>query len=604
MNSIQKIILPKGSTKNIVKNLYFTEVEGRSEVVDSKVEMYEGSRLSFNSYFNSFYESYWLEHTNVDIVTLQIQVKGSGKILVYRDSQTHGCYEIASIDFDHANAKNIKIEINAKGLLPDVGRVFFDVISNEEPRVQSDSQKTHVSSKKNVVLSECGFFINKFTHKKLSVGICTFNRENFLYDNLYRLVEYKKEFSAIEKVFVVNQGNELLNPKLLSLLEKERDFITVISQGNMGGTGGFTRSLYESIKTNQTDFHLMMDDDVIIDPSVIETAYNFACNAKKPIAVGGQMLDLLRPNILHEYGGRVDKNGYIKPQLNGINLAHIPELSRFNEPHSIDFNAWWFCMLPIAEVKQINLPAPIFIRGDDQEYGYRLKEQGTETVGLPGVALWHEPFYVKVGGWQTYYDFRNRMILSSSYDSLKEESANRLFLRITNLLLCHDYQRVYLVLQAIKDFSKGSQLFLDESSEEIHARISALAKKHAPISVDNVNFLPLLDEHAKPKLVKMERRKLFANQIAKLSVMDCSKRPVKHLFDRHIRPENIDCSPYIKTNGIHSYYYLYQPSRRTFVKLLREIVEARISYTTAVSSKKWQNLDELKQQEYWKNIFA
>lgn len=580
---IQKIIFPKTRIQS-VKNMYYLPVFGDIRFVNGVLTLKPESKISFNSYFNSFYETYWHEYAELDLLKIKIKVQGSGILAVFRDSLLNGCYELVVYDFDSQNLEELEFSVDLSDLLYDKGRIFIDITAFS-----------------NVDIHEISIASERDVRKNLSIGLCTFNREDFLYKNLVSLVELSKEFKSLKKVFVVNQGNDFSNPKLLDLLSENKNLFEVYKQGNLGGAGGFTRTMYEAINTDGLDYHLLMDDDVIIESDVIQTAFAFACLAKKPIAVGGQMLDLLRPNILHEYGAIVDNSGYIRPVLHNLNVGDAGSLHVFKKVNKIDYNAWWFCMVPVEAIKNINLPAPIFIRGDDEEYGLRLKANGIETVGLPGVGLWHEPFYVKVAGWQTYYDFRNRMILSSSYKDMKLESSNRLFLRIYNLLLCHDYQSVKLILEAIKDFAKGTKLF-SEGSEAIHAKVSKIAKDYMPKSLE-VNFKPVADDAIAPKWDSKTRRINFAKQTAKLATMDFSKKPVKHLWDRHISPQNIDCHPYVKSNGIQSYHYLYSPNRAVFQSLLKEIAEARYLYAMAVKNNDWHSIDKNKQESYWQNIF-
>ena len=52
----------------------------------------------------------------------------------------------------------------------------------------------------------------------------------------------------------------------------------------------------------------------------------------------------------------------------------------------------------LALVEKVGLPLPVFIRGDDVEYGLRLYMRGVDTIVMPGIAVWHEPFYLKIGG--------------------------------------------------------------------------------------------------------------------------------------------------------------------------------------------------------------
>lgn len=584
MFTLQKLIFSTTRIQNI-KNLYYSILQGEANVTSDGIFLVPQSKISFNTYFNSFFESYWREYTALNKIKIKIEVQGKGTFNIFRDSQFNGCYELCKQDFETETMRSIIINLSLEDIIDDQGRLFIDLFAHEFCHIKSIE-----------ILSD-----QEEITKKLSIGICTFNREDYLYKNLLGLSNLAKEFNNLSKIYIVNQGNPFVNQDLINLLEQNAEIFQVHNQGNLGGTGGFTRTLYEAVKYNISDYHLLMDDDVIIDTNVIRTAFNFISTATKPIAVGGQMLDILRPNVLHEYGARVNSQGYIRPILHNINVSDYSQLYHFNKVTHIDYNAWWFCMIPTKAIKDIDLPAPIFIRGDDEEYGLRLKQNGIETVGLPGVALWHEPFYVKVGGWQTYYDFRNRLILANSYDNMKNESASRLFLRVYNLLLVHDYQSVKLILEAIKDFSKGPELFT-ESSEVIHSRVSKIAKDYAPKSID-VNFSPIADKDIKAKWGTNERRMNFAKQIALLSTLNFAKKSPIHLWDRHVNPQNVNCYPYIKSNGIQSYHYLYQPEKVLFRDLLKEIIETQKIYTTIIHSNKWNSITEYKKPKAWDNIF-
>ena len=59
---------------------------------------------------------------------------------------------------------------------------------------------------------------------------------------------------------------------------------------------------------------------------------------------------------------------------------------------SSHFNGWWYCAIPAGVFREHGLPLPVFLGGDDMEYGARLFSRGVPTVSLPPVAVWHEPF--------------------------------------------------------------------------------------------------------------------------------------------------------------------------------------------------------------------
>lgn len=569
-----------------LRNLYYTVLNGNSRIENSILVLDADSKISFNSYFNSFYESYWRSYTDINSICINIRISGRGLLSIYRDSKVNGCYELKSLSFNTNEFESFMMDIDlTDNLFNDMGRIFIDIMAFDEVRISG----IEISSNINLI------------DKKLTIGICTFNREDFLYKNLKSLLEFSREFKNLSSILIVNQGDDFTDPNLINLINNNRNIFRLFKQNNLGGTGGFTRTLFEASNIGISDFHLLMDDDVVVDVNIIRTAFNFASLASKPIAVGGQMLDMLRPSTMHEYGARVDNKGYITPIFANKNVGDLIQLIDFNSVTNIDYNAWWFCLIPTKCIKQVKLPAPIFIRGDDQEYGLRLKENNIETIALPGVALWHEPFYTKVGGWQTYYDFRNRMILASSYKSMRNEKVEQLFLKIYKFLLCHDYQSVVLILQAIKDFSLGTKL-MNESSDIIHARIVQLAKEHAPQSV-NVNFKPISDEKVKVRWTTKDRRINFTKQIGLLSTLDFSEKPPKHLWDRHVSPENIECYPYVKSNGIQSYHYLYKPNKTIFRNLLTQIMQATYIYSKAIRNNDWSSIDKNKTEEYWSDIF-
>ncbi|HHW7580159.1 UDP-galactofuranosyl transferase GlfT2 [Mannheimia haemolytica] len=586
MFSIQSLQFPRSNLEK-VKKLYLNLLYGRYDLLNSSLILHPNSKVSFNSYLNSFYESYWKQYTTLSSVILSVKFKGDCVVSIYRDSPMNGCYLLLDSHLISSEMKTIELNLSLDDLIPDTGRIFIDI----------DSRNT------NTEIESIEFCIPDTIEKKLSIGLCTFNKEDFLCQNLESLLDLSKKLPNLSKIIIVNQGNLFSNKKLVKLIESNPTLIQVYKQDNLGGAGGFTRTLYEASQNEISDLHLLMDDDIILDANVIKTAFCFASLSKKEIAVGGQMLDLLRPNFMHEYGGKLDDNGNIKAIFHNLDVADMANFHLFNKVTKIDYNAWWFCMIPTKKIAEINLPAPIFIRGDDLEYGLRLKNSGVETVGLPGVALWHEPFYAKIGGWQTYYDFRNRMILTSSYEQLKSENVNKLFLKIYNLLLCHDYQSVKLILEAINDFAKGTALF-DVPSNEIHKKVSDIAKKFAPVSLESTVFNPTSNNELKPKWISTERRINFAKQTMLLYMNDFSKHKAKHLWDRDVAPQNVSCKPYIKTNGIQSYLYLYSPDKETFRQLLSEILKARKTYINAIKENNWSKISEYKEFSFWKTIFS
>jgi len=537
---LQNILLPVESSVED-ELLYVRPLTGYAEISDSTLQMQKNASISFNTYFNSFYADYWKHLTGVENVFLEIEFSGSIAISVFEDVQGRGCNRISSIRVD---AKIPTVRIFPIPFSMGVGRIFFDITALEKSSVRvmrfvTDKKRAHKIS--------------------LSIGICTFNREKFLLKNLRALLKEDLLLDSISKIILVNQGPSFDTPELAELVGNTPQ-VSLIEQGNLGGCGGFTRTMYEAMRIEGVTHHVLMDDDARIDPRVLDNLVlllSFSGNSK---VIGGHMLDLVRPQVLYEAGALVKSNTRLISLNHNVDLRSVFSLTSFSKYQRVDYNAWWFCVIPTEHLRKQELPAPIFIRGDDMEYGIRLQEAGIQTVAMPGIAVWHEPFYLKVGGWQVYYDLRNRLILASTYpERFKLEAPVDLLWSMLKAAVSHDYLTCELLVRATRDFLYGPNL-LTRSADEIHSEISSLAKTLA---------LPTIAESELPAPpVKLRRMPKSDLGLARLVVWRfvqniATRKPerAKLLLDREANISNIGPNPYVKTNQFGSYYLLYAPDR-------------------------------------------
>src|SRR3712207_7609110 len=56
----------------------------------------------------------------------------------------------------------------------------------------------------------------------------------------------------------------------------------------------------------------------------------------------------------------------------------------------VEFGGWWCCLVPLAAVREVGLPLPLFLKWDDVELALRAGAAGFPTVALPGASVWHE----------------------------------------------------------------------------------------------------------------------------------------------------------------------------------------------------------------------
>mgnify|MGYP000462758412 CR=1 FL=1 len=214
------------------------------------------------------------------------------------------------------------------------------------------------------------------------------------------------------ELIVIDNASELTLPK--------HPKVSVIQQANLGGAGGFGRGILEAFEGSRDFSHvLLMDDDIDIELSSIHRLYNLLryTNPDHMSCFGGAMLDRFLPEMLYECGAdQVNDKGkinHIKPTLSNLDLNTFESLDKIAVKKPSDYGAWWFFCFSRQAFKNVGMPMPCFIRGDDKEYGLRLKKNGYATDFPPGIGVWHEPFYAKHDGWLKYFDLYNALVTAA-----------------------------------------------------------------------------------------------------------------------------------------------------------------------------------------------
>jgi len=87
-------------------------------------------------------------------------------------------------------------------------------------------------------------------------------------DQLRTLGESPALLELIDKIYVVDQGTSRLRdyPDYADASKKVTDQLVVIEQGNLGGSGGFARAMAETLRAGDSDYLLILDDDISLDP--------------------------------------------------------------------------------------------------------------------------------------------------------------------------------------------------------------------------------------------------------------------------------------------------------------------------------------------------
>ena len=412
----------------------------------------EGRRVSFATYFNAFPASYWRRWTSVDSVTLRIRVAGESTIVLYRSTAKGFSHPVETITVQSDEPETVERTLSLAPFI-DGGWYWFDIVAGPHGTTLIEAEWLALTEP-----TPAG---------RVSIGITTFNRPEYMLDGLRTLGEATEVHELLDKVYVVDQGTNRVRhePGFADAAKKLGDLLQIVEQGNIGGSGGFARSMDETVRAGQSDYVLLMDDDVKLDPEGILRAATFADLARRPTIVGGHMFSLHDRSLLHAFAEAIAPYKWwwgIAPNTRGRhdfarrNLRNTPWLHRRADS---DYNGWWMCLIPTQIIREIGLALPVFIKWDDAEYGVRARAHGYPTVSLPGVASWQVPWDDKddARDWQAYYHLRNRLVTALLHSpephggKLLSESMERQL----QSLLSMQYSTVALRLLAIEDVLTG-----------------------------------------------------------------------------------------------------------------------------------------------------
>jgi galactofuranosylgalactofuranosylrhamnosyl-N-acetylglucosaminyl-diphospho-decaprenol beta-1,5/1,6-galactofuranosyltransferase len=413
-------------------------------------------QLHLGGVFNSFYPYDWLNIAGIS--SFKLSIRGTAKDALFSVILHTPGEPPQTIKEKETTLSGEKVELVITGLSPSPGlRLTFQVKSASAIDLSSASWTAISANERRV---------------RLGIVICTYNNEARLKQNIRELIASKVWHE--EKPILALANNGTIEDE--SWLPQER-FIK-FDQKNLGGAGGFGRGIYEvvhgQLKDQNITHILLMDDDVKFHPEVISRAIAFHKKSQQPVVIGGSMLKLEDPTFLHEAGSNLNSSSTIgtSTDIPTGRLAETGALDHLGKACQFDYNAWWFCSFPTDAVRAVGLPLPIFIHGDDIEYGMRLNAHGFKVYCPGGISLWHESFENKHPTWIRYFDFRNALIRLSFYHHNPPKSLiHQLKHACNRALMRNDYGSYIMAVKAFEDFCKGPHILHDNN---IPSQIKAL----------------------------------------------------------------------------------------------------------------------------------
>ena len=300
---LSRVILPRPGEPLDVRKLYIEESETNARrahaATRTTLQIGAESEVSFATYFNAFPASYWRRWSTLDSVVLRVEITGSARVDVYRSKATGARISVGGTEIISAGSATAAAEFEVE-LSPfeDGGWIWFDITTDTKTTVHSAAWYAPEPAP---------------GRADIAVGIPTFNRPADCVNALKALTSDPLVDEVIGAVIVVDQGTDkaIDHPDFAEAAAALGGRLSIHNQPNLGGSGGYSRVMYEALKNTSCEQILFMDDDIRVEPDSILRALALSRFAKHPTLIGGQMLNLQEPSHLHVMGEVVNRANFM-----------------------------------------------------------------------------------------------------------------------------------------------------------------------------------------------------------------------------------------------------------------------------------------------------
>lgn len=454
--------------------------------------------VDFTAYFNCLQIGRWKKNTFAEKFYLRLEVEGRGVVElseIYRNSKNINIGILTQQVID-ANEKTV-VEIE----IPDTDKalVGFSVTALEHFKIYNGCYVAEV-------LEE------NIRDVYISLASTTFKKEDYIKKNIKLLKEKVLcDGSDMKDNIFVNiiDNGRTLNPE-----EIDGENIKVHPNMNVGGAGGFTRGMIESLKLPKKPTHvLLMDDDVLIMCESLFRTY-YLLRILRPeyqeYFVSGAMFDYDKRQIQYEDVGYVHPaDASYGPLKDRLDMRDLDSLLKNEEMASREKNnsyaGWWYCCIPVTLIEKNGLPLPVFIRGDDVEYSIR---NNAKFLTLNGISIWHVGFAGKFNAaMELYQVHRNSLVIQATSGICQDiDFIKRLRTLFWKEITRFAYNNAEQILDSIDDFMKGPEFIKTLNGEASIKEHGAKNDKLVPIDeLPSEYNLKMADPYSYKRLNKFRK---------------------------------------------------------------------------------------------------
>ncbi len=449
------------------KGMYFN---GDFEVKNNKVCLKAGNRIESDTYFNSFSIAKWKKYTQVSNVSIGFVIQGRCNIFV--------CY--AWIDNQNIIRRFADNKICYFKATTEKENIILQV-----PDHEGVIAYYAIEAIDDVVVFNVTYLTDQLlevNNVRFAVGICTYRRESFVKKNVEIIREYISNQNSVLcdnlDIIISDNGRTLDNYGL-----KDGRHLYIYENDNLGGTGGFTRCIIETLNRNEYTHIVLLDDDIELHPIILEHMFIFASVLKHEymdIMIGGAMF-VLDEKFRQFENAAYYRKGMLRFTQKNIDVRTIRNVIQNEKNKTVNYNAWCCCCMPISKLSYDSLPLPFFIHMDDVEYGVRNQ---FEVVTLNGINVWHPFMPNQRGASIVYYDIRNKLITMAELGGVDIRDYALYYLEMFHRsIFNYDYNRTIVACRAIEDFCKGIDYFKSIDAQRLNKEL----KKYDNTWIDDVD---------------------------------------------------------------------------------------------------------------------
>ncbi len=444
---LQSLTLPIDPKHSTCRELFYRSDSGILDTEAGTLTLGMAQHCDFATYLNACSWQKWQKYTFAQDLTLNLEIDGDVKLTLVGyslDGEFVRKTVVATQDFHTEERTEItfKYPETAEQILG-----FEMVALSTKVTIFGGGFSADIDKKG----------LNPVT---LSIATTTYKKEDFITKNV-----------ALIKENILTQDDDLAKSLYVHIVDNGETLpediaghphIFLHAAKNTGGSGGFSRGMIESMQQKPEVTHiLLMDDDVLVLPESVRRTYNLLRILRpehRNDIIAGAMLYYENLWQQHEDIGIVTRdNNYAsaKPEHDLRSIDNVVRNEQIMERPEGAYSAWWYSCIPVEIVRKYGLSLPIFIRGDDTEYGIRTK---ANYITMNGICIWHMGFAQKTNIALKYFGIRNSLIMSAASEVISEESALQL-VRDTyrTEILRFNYAMADLALTAFEDFLQGPQ---------------------------------------------------------------------------------------------------------------------------------------------------